>query len=128
MPKQKIEIELDVPDGWELTGEFRKAEVGEYSITADEPLHKWTIPTSSSYFIVRKKWQWPEWLKAEWIAMDRNGRWFGYDRKPDRTSQDWYGCGGLYTNLLLTDFTPPPCDDWKQSLRRNPNAEVGDGN
>lgn len=32
MGKQKIEIEVDVPEGWELTGEYRKAKEGEWYI------------------------------------------------------------------------------------------------
>ena len=81
--------------------------------------------------IVRDAWQWPEWLKAEWLAMDKDERWFAYDQKPSIVSGRWEqsaftGARHCYwIDLHYFAFTPPPCTDWRQSLRRNPNAKGG---
>lgn len=73
------------------------------------------------------EWQWPTWLRAGWIAMDSDGKWHAFDAKPTHNDADWWvesyarADGGVRLASELFDFTPPPCDDWKTSLRRNPN-------
>ena len=130
MPKQQITIEVDIPDGYEATGEFRCPNVGEYWIY-DHCLPAcglgFVLPHSPR-LILRKTWQWPEWLKAPWIAMDKNGEWYAYKEQPDLMDcfVTWQSSGPsslVLIDCLLFDFTPPECTDWKQSLRKNPNAK-----
>lgn len=129
MPKQHITIEVDIPDGYEATGEFRLPDesrecwLSNFSAVC-EP-HDGRATVHGPRLILRKKWQWPEWIKLPYIAMQPNGDWYGFSDKP--SFQDgfrWDGHGFVY---LLSpdyfDFTPPECTDWRQSLRKNPNAK-----
>lgn len=79
--------------------------------------------------IVRRRWQWPEWLTAEWIAMDFDGSWWCYSIEPqldESFPKVWSGSLMKRTWLLpdLVAFTPPPGTDWRQSKRRNPSANA----
>lgn len=79
------------------------------------------------------RWKWPSFLKAEWIAMDKDGRWVAFDNKPRQAENDrWCGSALLHTptpiclhhptKLSLLDFTPPVVGDWTRSLVQNPNS------
>jgi len=128
MAKQFVEIEIDVPDGWEFV-RFGTAEEGDtiLSVRSPEKTPQSEIGCRYNRIIVRPAWQWPKWLTAPWIAMDKNGDWFGYDREPKRRDVTWAGQSSLVKyrqldNIEYVAFDPPACDDWKQSLRRNPHA------
>ena len=122
MAKQKIEIEVDVPDGFEFV------RLSQHSNTATgEHTNGAVVVHNVSYFvIVRKSWQWPDWLTAEWIARDADGEWWAFNKKPHAACGSWISEHGRYFYMAesLVNFTPPPCTDWTQSLRRNPKAEV----
>lgn len=127
MPKQQITIEVDIPDGYEATGEFRSPGLDEVYLQRGEVKRSRFDHYASDFVIVRKKWQWPDWLKAPWIAMDKNGEWYAYKEQPDLMDcfVTWQSSGPsslVLIDCLLFDFTPPECTDWKQSLRKNPNA------
>jgi len=115
---QKIELEIDIPDKFEFirVGPRDSRVEGEFA-------HQYIRANGIEYAVfVRKAWQWPEWLLADWIAMNRSGKWFAYADKPKRTDF-WYFTGERL--LSLTDnpavaFEPPPCNDWKKSARQNP--------
>ena len=69
--------------------------------------------------IVRRKWTPPAWLKPGWIAMAATGEWWWHADEPQIVDGGW--CNEVACVHLLQDafdFTPPPCDDWKQSKRR----------
>lgn len=71
--------------------------------------------------IVRRKWTPPAWLKPGWIAMDADCAWFAYRSEPEACYGDGEWRSGDEASHLcpdIIDFTPPPCDDWKQSKRR----------
>ncbi len=111
MPKQQVTIEVDVPEGYE--GFLR-------------PLTEYDNCYALNW---RPVWQWPAWLKAEWIAMDADGVWWAYENEPnvfDRAT--WYAGGSKFEiDPRAFDFTPPPSVDWKhgtdwrQSKRRRPS-------
>jgi hypothetical protein len=74
--------------------------------------------------IVRPAWQWPAWLKAPWIAQDRQGSWLSFNDEPlasERRDSGWDRNEELCLNSPHIDFTPPPCTDWRESKRKNPN-------
>lgn len=123
MPKQTLELE--VPEGWELTGEYRAPKPGDYFINSRGRVFDYcSTQLTTPKPIVRRVWQWPEWLKAGWTAMDKNGIWWAYTEKPRVSGNGWTSPGiGIYEviNSQLLDFTPPPCDGWRQSLRKNPH-------
>lgn len=61
MATQKIEIELNIPEGWEFVG-YRYAKVGECSVDAGRAPYQtpklWTIESAFRQFIVRMKRTW----------------------------------------------------------------------
>lgn len=125
MAKQMIEI--DVPDGYEVV-DYRKPCPGEEYLSAVDG----RVRRVESIFvdvrpIVRPAWKWPKWLKAPWIALDSDGEWCTHRHEPFvRYGLYWDDGHGAATHLDadLFDFTPPPCTEWKQSKRRNPNYEA----
>ena len=110
----KLDIELEVPEGYECVRAVLDS--GE-RIDPDEHL----LITRRIIVIGKKPWQWPEWLLAEWIAMDRGGEWVAYMGEPKQGNTVWLGENPRQLSSGHYDFTPPPCTDWKQSKRRNPN-------
>ena len=133
----KCEIDIDLgelADGWEPVA-FREPLKGESYLSsgatrgssireAGQNFCDMGGPTES-YLIVRRRWKWPEWLTAEWIAMDANGNWVGYATEPDMGAVSWNSGGeSFFVSPRLTVFGPPPRTDWKQSKRRNPNAKA----
>lgn len=68
----KIEIDVDLgeyADEWEPVA-FRKPLPGEWFITDVGHPHVWSDKDHQHpRLIIRRKWKWPEWLKAEWIAV-----------------------------------------------------------
>lgn len=123
MPKQQITIEVDIPDGYEATGEFRCPELGELYISRGQTHQACFQNYASDHLILRKKWQWPDWLKAPWIAMDSNGTWWAYTQPPTIDGPSWFGGDPVRLSEYHLHFTPPPCDDWTKSLRKNPNID-----
>jgi len=121
MVKKLIEVEVDIPAGFE----FVRFPFNGESLTCDGDTFCRVVVNGSleTMAVLRKLWQWPEWLTAEWIAMDRDGGWWCYGDKPRLNDLGWSPCGGTNSSLrpCLTTFTPPPCTDWRQSLRRNPS-------
>lgn len=126
----KAMVEVDVPDGWELAEPaMRCPKAGEHFLL--ENRNYVGVERASCDFahdfhaIVRKAWQWPAWLKAPWIAMcGETGHWWGYSNEPgprEGSRRRWTGGYETWLNPQLLDFTPPPCDDWRQSKRKNPN-------
>lgn len=106
---QKASIEIEIPDGMEVTS------VEQTGIIVDRKFFTATL---------RKAFQWPPWLKAKAIAMEKNGCWFAYSDVPTRVDRGWCSSGRwLFIDLEFFDFTPPEVTDWKQSLRINPNCK-----
>lgn len=126
MHKQQITIEIDIPDGFEATGEFRiPDERNEYWLSSGGELcgpHNGMATVCGNRIILRKIWEWPTWLKMPYIAMDKDGLWFAYSCMPMKNTHRWY-TRGIARSLPSDcfDFIRPPCTDWTLSLYRNPN-------
>ena len=123
----KYEIDIDLgrlADEWEPVA-FRSVAKNEFWLS---PCGKevrgssYADAANGPRLIVRRRWHWPEWLTAEWIAMDERGVWFAYLNEPSHGVNSWCGgqCVGLSLGLLK--FDAPTCTDWRQSKRRNPRA------
>jgi hypothetical protein len=56
MSKQKIEVELEVPEGWELTGEYRVPNAGEMYLYIASGLVLKCLGVVAEKFIVRRVW------------------------------------------------------------------------
>lgn len=118
MPKQQITIEVDVPEGWEVI-DYRKPRHDEHFVS-NGAVFQSVGESCMEYAIIRKTWQWPEWLKAKWIAMSKEGRWFACDAEPFPNQFGWKSDCFEVIDTRYYDFTPPPCTDWRQSKRRRP--------
>lgn len=120
----QVMVKVEIPDGWELAyDEMRLPLKGEMFITSNGSLAE----CASDYeggevrVIVRPAWKWPEWLLSRSVVQGIDGRWWGVDGE-HRNAEEAWECGRNHINLSRTTFLPPPCDDWRKSLRRNPNV------
>lgn len=52
-------------------------------------------------------------MKKGWVAMDKNGRWFWYKRKPKKYDDEWIGDEA---GTIWYEFDIAPADDWTKSL------------
>jgi len=121
MPKQTLQI--DVPEGWRIA-RYRTPLEGEYYLHDGEAVEAMVDFTDDRIVLVAD-WRWPSWLKAGWIAKCELGEWKAFNECPMRSDfhNEWFSVLDAYGTLLDPDlfrFEPPPCDDWKQSLRQNP--------
>jgi hypothetical protein len=128
----KAMVEVDLPDGWELACAYlRKPKEGEDILSGKCRPFVARLRDEDQYAVViRQVWQWPDWLKAPWIAMNRDGEWFAHQLEPEvRWNSEWISDGdrrilsGDKSHVFaFYDFTPPHCNYWRQSKRKNPNA------
>lgn len=66
--KQTIQVEIDVPEGFELTGEYREVEDGEYFFTTGNTVRSSEYATIYSHFILRKK-EWEPKIDEEYFRI-----------------------------------------------------------
>lgn len=56
-------------------------------------------------------------MKKGWVAMDKNGSWWLYSKKPFIRGEHWYEEGNSSIGLIDNDvFDIAPTDDWTKSL------------
>lgn len=121
-----VSVKIEIPDGYELAEETtrppRKGElyVHFYGDRVVEALDDWPIRMENNRIIVRPSWKWPDWLLNKFVIQVPMGEWFGADGDPVAQNGYWDGLRNV-TALAKTTFSPPPCSDWRKSLRRNPN-------
>lgn len=125
MPKQTVEV--PVPEGW-LIAAYRVPLEGEHYLHDGEAVEALTDFTDDRLVLVAD-WRWPSWLKAGWIAMDKDGQWYAYNDEPviDDAAEYWFADADYGEALIDPDmfrFDPPTCDDWRTSLRQNPAYQV----
>lgn len=116
MAKQKSEIEVDVPDGWEATGEWRPARQGEAVIHPDH-CHAFVMNTEgmSNRIILRKKYVPPSWLKpGTWLFQTESGIWYASRSEPNGTKPLYsYGPEATLHRDIFPDFVPPPTNPYQ---------------
>lgn len=127
----KAMVEVNIPDGFELAEPAtRQPKQGEFYLLIDGVAHQAASTNGVSAPILRPAWTWPAWLKAPWIAMGEGGAWYAFEEEPhvSEVHDCWIGGKGMRipfsshaSVFTFLDFTPPPCTDWRQSKRKNPN-------
>lgn len=117
MPKQQITIEVDVPDGYEATGEFRSPTLGDVFLQRCEVKRSCYEHYACDYVILREKWKWPESVTANWIATDSDGRWVTLSdcEPPDHP----IGTSRSVVRVTHINWAPPP----PGTKHKNPNAK-----
>ncbi len=118
MPKQTLTIEVDVPDGWMATGEYRPPNKGEHYLQTGKSQAYFT-PTVD-FLILRKTWQPPAWMvehyrgcwlyciEREWLVnrtepvLNDNGRYCRMNDAPLSIDADTLAA------LHSAEFQPPP--------------------
>jgi hypothetical protein len=101
----KVEIPDDmVPDGYELTGEYRQAQDCEYWMNSGSILGKGR--SSCAHPILRKKLSLPATftLKPGWVAKDTSGSWYWYSTQPTFGGGIWSGEGSVSLNALDVEW------------------------
>jgi hypothetical protein len=111
--------EIDIPGGWEFE-RFGKPNNGEHVVHGDQVLqaaHDW----DSFAVIVKPAWQWPSWLKANWLAMDEDETWTAFMDEPEIEDGDMWGGDEYYVlNAEFLDVALPVCNNWRTSKRARP--------
>ena len=124
-----VQVNVEIPDGWELACDEMRAPLdGEHYMNLRNGVNKAFCVTSDygPRIIVRKAWEWPPWLRAAAIVIDQRSRqWKACHKVPhldEGLNEGWDGFGHWATITKdMFDFTPPPCFDWRESCRLNPN-------
>lgn len=116
----KVQVWVEIPDDCEVTSDATLESAAWEHAANEIPKHGRMVFSVR----IRERWQWPSWLKNfVAVTQEGDGRWFAWrNREPAITSNGW--SGPSFVSLKDFDFTPPPCTDWRQSLRLNPNREV----
>jgi hypothetical protein len=130
--KQKIEIEVDVPDGYELIG-FGHPQVGEYGLDIDDykpygPFNKYDINPICSTFDntirLKKKpqYKWPDFIKSgTYLCMNQSGEWWISTCLPSLTYCGWTTDFGYMIKTINFNMSNPETpSDWTKSLIRKP--------
>jgi hypothetical protein len=66
---------------------------------------------------VNEVWTPPEWMKPGWISMNEDGSWYWSKNEPKQFHNN-FAVIGPHVCLDNINWTPPRCDDWRQSKRR----------
>ena len=140
MPKQQVTLEIEVPEGWEATGEYRSVRYGETYLGSDWSPTRMTSQreTEAQWPILRRKpdpvTEWiasaPAWLEGLWVYRTAGDCWLVSRTQPTKNSVGGgFSCfpGDHYTShsaaslsrLFGESFTPPPVD-CLQVVRTNP--------
>jgi len=121
-------VGVEIPEGYELADAvMRCPTTTDYWIDdygqLKEPDEKFSTWKSFRAVILKKKWTWPEWLIAKYIAMQSNEEWYAFAERPTLVTDCWYpDCPSCrLTGIVQMEF--PVGMDWRQSLMRNPNKE-----
>lgn len=98
--KQKLNVYVDVPQGYELTGEFRQPKRGENflldSIAACATSHKGAYP------ILRKVWEAASWMpKGSYLYKEIYGTWFFSKSCPTPRYDGSYRSTGEEANAVM---------------------------
>lgn len=55
-------------------------------------------------------------MRPGWVAMDEDGKWYWYEKKPEEEPYYFNARYGSFAQLKIFNITP--VDDWRKSLRK----------
>jgi len=122
-------VQVEIPNGLEIADPVMRApKSGELYLNHNNTvLSECNHPLTNKYVIVKRAYNWPEWLKANWIAKAPTGLWYAFWKKPvvNKDAGNWYyAIDTILLNQNFFDFTPPDCkSNWEDSAIKNPNYE-----
>jgi hypothetical protein len=132
--KQQITIEVDIPEGWEATGEYRKPTDCDHWLPADGgPVIRGAYPFLR--VILRKRQPpiaddaWPDWVaEGAWYGRDEDGDAYLYKNKPFTGDSSFRTRDGevfyLEHEWPFPDFPHPPKNmPWEKTLCQKPIKE-----
>ena len=114
MSKQTLTVDLDVPEGFELTGEYRTAIHDEYYLIDNHLVGCCLINTrSDKYPILREAWKPPAWLPNGCWVYKFYDDWFVSTTEPQPFGVESYRSPSNFVMLELFrlfggEFMPPP--------------------
>lgn len=116
---QEVTLMLDVPEGYEATGEYRSAMPGDMYLSCEGPQVSRTH-TLGRYPILRKvHWNLPMLKEGLWYAVDQDGSAWVYTRDPILSEKQWQAAPySDYIRLPATVFDLPHFADWRKSKRQ----------
>lgn len=113
MAKTKIEFEVEIPEGYEWTGEFRKVLRGELYICNEGKVDKWDVSAQSNsrYTILRKAEVWKqltpekafEFMVSRKQVTLRHLSWIGTGQTKRKTINDVFYNGAHFCTTLEVD-------------------------
>lgn len=125
---QTVKVGIKVKKGWCLACDMRAPEPTDeaWMIPRENVIYyvkdwRGELPTEPR-IILRRAWKWPKWCKAAAIVkFAGESHWHACGKIPKKGLDSWYDTGSLVMlDSKIFDFTPPHCDDWRDSLRINP--------
>jgi hypothetical protein len=116
---QTFQLTLDVPDGWEATGEYREPTALENYLTREGRVGTGIGPAGISCFILRRAWVPPTWMPIDNWLYNNSEQWRVTNRAPRVPTPESGGWGRSVTGAITVEarvlaalygqtFTPPP--------------------
>lgn len=119
MPKQKVEIEIDVPEGYEYTGEYRCPIEGEPNTIKGSDIRVGGKGYNTIAFILRKKeltgWEWlrtlpnntlVEHASIVFLVQRNESHTLCIVNSNDESKEDYRA----FYHMPVSDFSPSTCE------------------
>lgn len=117
----KTQIEIEIPDGYEITSVTPGEPLWQYKDKSEAILYTVKVRPAKPFLINGVLSDWPEWLTCDWVARDPCGEVWGYNCEPEKRTSIWYAVHSCYllSGVINIDIPGP----WKESLRENPRRK-----
>lgn len=108
-------VSIQIDDRYRVT-DFREPRAGELvlSNSGDGTVVQCVAPTGPKFIVVRR-WEWPDWLVAPFLAMNSDKTWTAFTNTPRLIQEGiyayWVSDGESYPiSPEAHDFNPPQID------------------
>ena len=124
--KVNATIEIELPDDIAKEYEpvaFRVPQHGEYVLSSAPHVFQHTDirPIDNARIILRRRFQWPSWLKCRYLTWSENNVILLFDAKPKFDGICWTAPGGALAIDQSRIDLPFPGGDWTTRIEENPN-------